>query len=122
MVDPRGYVADGHPTIYGDIRYDIAKLYHSVIGEYDTIISGIYTLEGDTSTDLVINFPRTAQLLERQAVFRQRAFGGIGIPDSAAEPISVLLFLSMLPLHEDRPDRQRAFLANALRLFQGLDT
>ena len=122
VVDPRGYVADGHPTIYGDIRYDIAKLYHSVIGEYDTIISGFYALEGETSKDLVLNFPQTTQLLERQAVFRQRAFGGIGIPDSAAEPISVLLFLSMLPLHEDRPDRQRAFLANALRLFQGLDT
>ena len=122
VVDPRGYVADGHPTIFGDIRYDIAKLYHSVIGEYDSIISGVYALEGETSHDLVLNFPQTAHRLQRQTDFRQRTFGGLGIPESAAEPISVLLFLSMLPLHDDRPDRQLAFLANALRLFQGLDT
>jgi hypothetical protein len=31
------------------------------------------------------------------------------------------LFLSMLPLHADRPDRQGAFIANALRLFGDLD-
>ena len=122
VVDPRGYVADGYPTIFGDIRYDIAKLHHSVIGGYDSIISGVYSLEGQTSTDLIINFPQTVHLLERQADFRQRIFGGLGVSDSAAEPISILLFLSMLPLHADRPDRQRAFLANALRLFQELDT
>ena len=122
VVDPRGHLEDGHSTVFGDIRYDIAKLYHSVIGEYDTIISGVYELEGEFSNDMVLNFPQTADLLERQDVFRQRTFGGIGIPESAAEPISVLLFLSMLPLHKDRPDRQRAFLANALRLFQELNT
>lgn len=118
VVDPRGYVEDERPTIFGDIRYDIAKLYHSAIGEYDTIISGGYVLEGECSNDLVLKLPQTASLLERQAVFRQGVFGKIGITEAAAEPISVLLFLSMLPLHQDRPDRQRAFLANALRLFK----
>jgi hypothetical protein len=37
--------------------------------------------------------------------------------DTEIIAIVVHLFLSMLPLHSDRPDRQRAFLANALRLF-----
>jgi hypothetical protein len=32
-----------------------------------------------------------------------------------------LLFLSMLPLHEDDPGRQAALLANAMRLFLDLD-
>ena len=32
-----------------------------------------------------------------------------------------LLILSMLPLHSDRPDRQRAFIANALRLYAKLE-
>ena len=59
--------------------------------------------------------------MERQTDFRQRTFGGLKVSNSAAEPISILLFLSMLPLHADRPDRQRAFLANALRLFQEFD-
>ena len=30
--------------------------------------------------------------------------------------IVVLLFLSMLPLHSDRPDRQKAMLANAYKI------
>jgi hypothetical protein len=42
--------------------------------------------------------------------------------ESAAPAICTLLFLSMLPLHAEDPNRQDAFLANALRLFQQLDT
>jgi hypothetical protein len=30
--------------------------------------------------------------------------------------ITIQLFLSMLPLHSDRPERQKAFIANAIRL------
>jgi hypothetical protein len=32
-------------------------------------------------------------------------------------PVMVLLFLSMLPLHVDNPLRQKALLANAMRLY-----
>ena len=33
-------------------------------------------------------------------------------------PLVVLLFMSMLPLHEDRPDRQKAMFYNALRIYK----
>ena len=33
-------------------------------------------------------------------------------------PLVILLFISMLPLHSDRPERQKAMLANALRLYK----
>lgn len=33
MIDPRGYF--GHMELYGDERYDWAKLYYSVVGNYD---------------------------------------------------------------------------------------
>ena len=36
-------------------------------------------------------------------------------------PAAVLLFLSMLPLHEDSPLRQSMLLANAMRLFAEID-
>ena len=32
-------------------------------------------------------------------------------------PLTTLLFLSMQPLHSDRPDRQKAMLFNALRIY-----
>ena len=43
-----------------------------------------------------------------------------GLSD-AVRAVTCGLFLSMLPLHADRPDRQRAFIANALRLYRDLD-
>ena len=33
LIDPRGYF--GFTQIYGDIRYDWAKLYYSILGNYD---------------------------------------------------------------------------------------
>ncbi len=33
LIDPRGYF--GHTEFYGDIRYDWAKLYYSIVGNYD---------------------------------------------------------------------------------------
>lgn len=39
----------------------------------------------------------------------------------SGRPRSSLLFLSMLPLHADAPDRQDALLANAMRLFFELE-
>jgi len=36
--------------------------------------------------------------------------------------INVHLFLSMLPLHDENINRQKAFIANAIRLFKILTT
>jgi hypothetical protein len=46
-----------------------------------------------------------------------------GLPAGGREVrvVMVGLFLSMLPLHADRPDRQQAFVANALRLYAELE-
>ena len=33
LLDPRGYF--GYTEIYGDVRYDWAKLYYSIVGNYD---------------------------------------------------------------------------------------
>ena len=33
LIDPRGYF--GYTELYGDVRYDWAKLYYSIVGNYD---------------------------------------------------------------------------------------
>ena len=43
LIDPRGRL-NAEPTIYGDPRYDIAKLRHSVVGLYDFIVHGLFKL------------------------------------------------------------------------------
>ena len=42
----------------------------------------------------------------------------MGITPKDLMPDTILLFFSMLPLHSDDCDRQNAFIANALRLYQ----
>ena len=43
LIDPRGYF--GHTELFGDPRYDWAKLYYSIVGNYDQFNAGRFTLE-----------------------------------------------------------------------------
>lgn len=117
LVDPRG-----GENLYGDPRYDVAKLHHSVIGLYDFLLAGRYWLEPGDEHDFTISFPVEQAHRDVQQVFAERFFSGtVHGSDPAILATSVLLFLSMLPLHADSPTRQRAFIANALRLFLVLE-
>ena len=78
-------------------------------------------LEDAGKYELTLTLPEDQNANDRQTIFRNRSFAGHSIASASAQPISILLFLSMLPLHHDHPARQRAFLANALRLFVDLD-
>ncbi|WP_210397314.1 hypothetical protein [Motiliproteus sediminis] len=122
VVDPRGIDLDGKPSIFGDQRYDYAKLYHSVHGLYDLIVAGRLEASGN----------QTEQLLELRddwfdyhqsikQVFEEVFFGGQPEKMASIRAINVHLFLSMLPLHADRPDRQLTMLANAYRLYAELE-
>lgn len=121
VIDPRGIDCDENFTIFGDIRYDIAKLYHSIYGFYDFIIAGHYDLV--TGADGVCSISFGGAEVERLEVvdnFRREILGYFPYDEKEILAITVLLFLSMLPLHADRPDRQAAFIANAFRLFKEL--
>jgi len=116
LIDPRGIDNSGSEMLYGSIIYDVAKLSHSVIGLYDYIISDQYELSGDKHVfNFEIFLPQGVE--EIQALFFERLpISNINSKDIYA--INILLFLSMLPLHYDDPKRQRALLANALRLYK----
>jgi hypothetical protein len=116
VIDPRGVDGGGQKSIYGDGRYDVAKLYHSVIGLYDFIIAKRYSLNAVGRT-LEFDIDVDAHVVDAQAVFCGLTYAGRDIEAAAAGPMAILLFLSMLPLHADDPRRQMAFVANALHLY-----
>lgn len=116
VIDPRGLTAQAELSIYGDQKYDLAKLAHSVIGLYDFIIAGRYCLIEYDLYHVELNFELDERINEIQKIFDQYEFGH-SLTIAQIMPLVVLLFLSMLPLHQDRPDRQRAMLANAVRLY-----
>lgn len=117
VIDPRGLDIDGNISIYGDLRYDVAKLAHSVIGMYDYIIGGMFEYSEISKYNISLSFEMTEELREIQGYFLSRKIGGYTVEELSTYPILIHLFLSMLPLHNDKPDRQKAMLANALRLY-----
>jgi hypothetical protein len=114
MIDPRGLSGAGDFDSYGDSRYDVAKLFHSVFGKYDLIIAGRYRLEG--SNIIFLGEERRWKIVEDS--FVKNIADRFDLSQNELIAMSVQLFLSMLPLHSDRPDRQRAFICNAYRLFK----
>ncbi len=117
VLDPRGMDLDGNYSIYGDIRYDVGKLAHSIIGLYDYIIGGFFKCSSSSAYSLELSFPASQTVKEIQESFKKTIIAGHTLQDLSTYPIMVHLFLSMLPLHGDHPERQRAMLANALRLY-----
>ncbi|MEM1059834.1 MAG: NTP transferase domain-containing protein [Verrucomicrobiota bacterium] len=115
LIDVRGSFAGA--GLYGDPRYDAAKLLHSIHGGYDFLIHDMFRVElDDDAVTLEQFFPEI-----RPAVLRtyRDCLGG----DFALEEvrfIEALLFLSMCPLHHDHHQRQIAMFAIGLQLLNRL--
>ena len=52
-----------------------------------------------------------------RAIFLESTFNGRKPAAWDCYPVMLLLFLSMLPLHVDNPQRQKALMANCLKLY-----
>lgn len=117
VIDPRGLNYKAEFTVFGDLKYDFAKLTHSIVGLYDYIISGYYKIEESANGSIEIVFDideRTEKVIFQY--MQNFKVSGLSVQDII--PLVILLFMSMLPLHADRPDRQKAMLINALRLYK----
>lgn len=115
IVDPRGVDAQGKVTPFGDLRYEVGKLAHSVIGLYDFLISGFFALEIDGDMVTFEIFGGRSDVVK--SIFLDTTFIGRKPVAWDCYPVMLLLFLSMLPLHLDNPLRQKAFMANCLKLY-----
>ena len=121
LIDPRGLTERGEFSLYGDLRYDLAKLMHSVCGRYDVIMAGQYAGGRTGAHSFELTFPDDPWRMQVEAMAKPLAMGGVRLGSRVVWAAMTSLFLSMPPLHADRPDRQGAFIANALRLFLELE-
>ena len=105
LIDPRGKWGS---TTFGDLKYDIAKLRHSVVGNYDSIIDGLYSISYNNEKIIIDIFkPRIYQEISRY--FDELV--GLNWNLNDIKLIEGLLFISMLPLHKDNLDKQIAFFS-----------
>lgn len=109
FIDPRGnFVID---TIYGDYRYDLAKLRHCYHGRYDEIINDLFVID-EKNDNFKLNFfkePYNYKIFDETL-----SKNYISIDD--IEIIEGLLFISMISLHSDYPNRQLAFFIQGIKL------
>lgn len=114
LIDPRGEF--GKFDIYGDIRYDLAKMRHSVSGKYDFIINDMFEVEVNEREIKYEVFENDLHI-EREKKFdeilRTRHQGSL----KDVKLIESLLFLSMVPLHSDKPERQKYMITKGIELF-----
>lgn len=114
VIDPRGNF--GAYDLYGDGRYELAKLFHSIDGKYDYIIKDLFEIEVDEER-AAINFKisdckQSIDLYELLiSVFKDDIINMREI-----ELIESLLFFSMVPLHRENQKHQYAMLATGIEI------
>jgi hypothetical protein len=119
VIDPRGFISQNHEVYCSDLIYDVAKLSHSVIGGYDFIIANQYEISFNKfGNTLVIDYTPLFDNYLIDFFNEKKIYNNIKISDTL--PLVVLLFISMLPLHNENINKQMALLANALILYKKL--
>jgi dTDP-glucose pyrophosphorylase len=113
LIDPRG--SFGRKGIYGDTRYDIAKLRHSVAGLYDYFVSDLFEVNQTEFLYEMQIFANPIQAEIQKDFDNQVTASGYDLEE--IKFIEGLLFLSMLPLHSDKPQRQLAMYLTSIKIF-----
>jgi dTDP-glucose pyrophosphorylase len=118
MIDPRG--SFGKKGIYGDPRYDIAKLRHSISELYDFVVADMFRIvaSADHSTFEVTLY--STEVTKRAAESFDQLLEENGYLLDEIKFIEALLFLSMIPLHQDKPLRQQLMYCIGINLLNDI--
>jgi hypothetical protein len=116
LIDPKG--ASGEGELWTNPYYDIAKLSHSICGNYDLIINGLFTIEIDDMLKLKLTFKRSNEayidVFKEFLEMREIEYKMIRIYE-------VSLFLSMLALHAENQKKLTALILNAIRIMEEIE-
>ena len=117
LIDPRG--ATSFETGLMHPLYDIAKFSHSVPGGYDFINNALFTCNLTDRLALEGVPDAGGPPAWAQEAFRNR-LNKAGIDVAAVRAVELSLFLSMLPLHSDRPSKLAGFALTASAILDDL--
>ena len=118
LIDPRG--AKATDDLFTDPYYDVAKLSHSIQGNYDFINNDKFeiVINEKLRPDLEIHGLPAAWASE----MFHRQLEKAGFDPWMVRLYEASLFISMLPLHIDRPRKVLAFAINAANILNSLST
>ena len=111
LIDPRGKWGS---DMYGDIKYDVAKIRHSIIDGFDTITNGLYSASLSESNHVTMKIFKPKNHQEICMHLDNLIQNKWNLNE--IKLIEGLLFISMLPLHKDHFERQLAFYSIGIQL------
>ena len=116
FIDPKGALRT--EELWMDPCYDIAKLSHSICGNYDFFNTGAYSIDfnGEMKFELVIHFDNT----RAKEIFKGYLEEN-GYKYEMIRLFEASLFLSMLPLHIDNPHKVFGFILNAIMILKEVE-
>lgn len=118
LIDPKGGLT--LEDIYIDSYYDVAKLSHSILGNYDFVNSGQYELVYNTNLHIRLEIRYHANLLKKKKLF-QDYLAQQGFDLKIVRLCELSLFLSMVPLHVDNEKNVLGFLLIACSILEELE-
>ena len=111
LIDPRGkWGSDMH----GDVKYDVAKIRHSIVDGFDTITNGLYSASLSESNHVAMKIFKPKNHQEICTHLDNLIQNKWNLNE--IKLIEGLLFISMLPLHKDHFERQLAFYSIGIQL------
>ncbi|MAM69582.1 MAG: hypothetical protein CMP91_00370 [Gammaproteobacteria bacterium] len=117
-VDPRAQLYDGEFTMFGDYRYDLGKLIHSFLGNYDNIILNRvnFSAVNGKKWNFSIQNNETSELISDLFINKLKESTDADLASMIS--IAACLFFSMLPLHTDSKKRQNYLLCSGILLYK----
>jgi hypothetical protein len=117
LIDPRGAVTENE--LWTHPLYDLCKVSHSALGDYDFINNGLYHVGFSERNDLTLSLNYSNQDALK-GLFRG-CVKAVGYDLRIMRLGEASLFLSMLPLHIDHPNKVIAFLLKAKHILDEVE-
>lgn len=117
LIDPKG--ATSEADLYTHPLYDLCKISHSALGDYDFINNGLHTVGFSEKNDLLLRFSFSNHAALKE-IFKERV-RAVGHDERAMRVGEASLFLSMLPLHIDHPNKVIAFMLKAKQILDEVE-
>ena len=117
FIDPKGALTK--EDLWTHPLYDLCKISHSILGDYDFINNGLYTLGFANNNELELSFSHTNHGSLKLIFLNHLKSLGHNLHIIRLGEAS--LFLSMLPLHIDHPNKVLAFMLRAHQILNEVE-